>query len=178
MWRFLRQKAPTLCFRTIIFISLLSALLQDNDLSIRVFFSQRTGISSLQLHWLPLVAFWNALLYSPGKLKTDSKLVSRNLRLLCNCCIKNRRNKESYLLTPIQLTQNQLIKWNPSNLGQKSWRKHHSFPLPHTLLTEFMDSILLVCGWKGEELQWCLNYGTGLLRLAEKINQSVSYRKF
>lgn len=42
------------------------------------------------------------------------------------------------------------------------------------LLTEFMDSILLVCVWKGEELQQSLNYGTGLFHLAAIISQSLT----
>lgn len=46
-------------------------------------------------------------------------------------------------------------------------------PFPHILLTEFMDSILLLCVWKGEELQ-CLSYGPTLFHLAAEINQSFT----
>lgn len=48
------------------------------------------------------------------------------------------------------------------------------FPFPHILLTELMDSILLLCVWKAEDLQQCLSYGHTLFHLAAEINQSFT----
>lgn len=108
---------------------------------------------------------------------TDFHLDRWHVRLLFYVIVTLKtggEKRESYLINPIQLTKNELIEWNFSNLDQNGWRKHLSFPLPHILLTKIMDSILLLCVWKGKESQKCRNYGTGLFHLAAKISQPLT----